>query len=156
MRIASAEKVYPTSGYEVKCSFPKKGNCTLASTAVSLKKETALYFISRCRVQFSSDAILIQSRGVHSVQRLENFISVSTVWTREVLKVLCMVSFRSITHFPVWFSCWKYFDLFRWKTRCCAWGGICIKWIMGRRFCRWLLRPQWSERVCNRQKLKIQ
>ena len=64
MRIASAEKLYPASGYEVKCSFlfretaveakvqfsffretavEAKGNCTLASTAVSLKKETALY-----------------------------------------------------------------------------------------------------------------
>ena len=45
----------------------------MASNAVSLKKETALYFISRCRVQFFSWRDSHPEQG-HSVQRLEKVV----------------------------------------------------------------------------------
>jgi len=98
-------KLYPTSGYEVKCSFlflgscswsqsavsfgfncsfPKKGNCNLASTAVSLKKETALYL--------KKDK-LVPDRCIHSVLRLKNLsVRLSCAVSRSRCRILTAVS----------------------------------------------------------------
>ena len=93
-------KLYPTSGYDVKCSFPKKGNCILASTAVSLKRK--LHFTSYPDVGYNFQLTRFSSRaGVYIVCKDWKSIFRDT-WMLQTLILRVYVRFHYVYLQKLW------------------------------------------------------